>query len=163
MWFQQKEKSQTSQNKYILMIICQHFHRKEQSAEKAKQQKSLFYTLKWLNKLHRAKMTFLPAIRRVPGQQPTPGGDRAVAVYHPWAISPCSKEERGVTLFSGYGRNCLNYLQWTEGQLRGRGWRGQCNAIGIDPARKKNKLSCIMKGGLTNVEGGPFSNVILTV
>lgn len=163
MRFQQKEKSETSQNKYILMIICQCFHRKERSAEKAKQQKSLFHTLKWLNKLHRAKMTFLPAICTVPGQQPTPGGDRAVAVCHPWAISPSSKEERGVMLFSVYGRNCLNYLQWTEGQLGGRGWLGQCNAVGIDPARKKNKLTCSTKGGLMNVEGGPFSNVILSV
>lgn len=42
--------------------------------------------LKWLNKLHRAEMTFLPAIHGVPGQQLTPGGDRAVAVCHLWAI-----------------------------------------------------------------------------
>lgn len=45
----------------------------------------------------------------------------------------------------------------------GRGWGGWCNAIDIDPARKKSNLSCNMNGGLANVEGGLFSNVIFTV
>lgn len=45
----------------------------------------------------------------------------------------------------------------------GRGWGGWCNAIDIDPARRKSELICNTNDGLANVEGGPFSNVILRV
>lgn len=129
---------------------------------KCQSSRSLFHMLKWLNKLHRRKMTFLHTIHGVPGQQPTPGGDRAVAVCHPWAISPCMEEERGDAAF------CLHQelfeLFTMDGRTtQGRGWGGWCNAIDIDPARKNNNLTCSMSGGLANVEGRPYSSVIFTV
>lgn len=38
-----------------------------------------------------------------------------------------------------------------------------CNAIDIDPARNKSRVTCNMDGGVANIEGGTFSSVIFSL
>lgn len=97
------------------------------------------------------KIPFLPANHGVLGHQPTPGGDRAVTVCHPWAVSPCIKEQRGGAAF------CLQQEFFKLFAMDRRAvWRVQghwYDAIDIDPARNNSKWTCNMNGGVSNIEG----------
>lgn len=76
-------------------------------------------------------------------------------------FSLCTEEESSDAAFCLW-QELFELFTMNGRTAGGRGWRGWCNSIDIDPAGKKSKLTCNTNGSVANVKGRPFSNVTFT-
>lgn len=146
----------------ILMIICQGFHRKKKSQLKWQSSRSLFSTC-WNGWISYTEQKWLFCLQFTKSQD----SSSHLGATELWQsvifelFSLCTEEESGDAAFCLW-QELFELFTMNGRTAGGRGWRGWCNSIDIDPAGKKSKLTCSTNGSVANVKGRPFSNVTFT-